>query len=108
MRQITLLGLLILALCVSVSSHANTKSVERQENTKRELAEQLPEKRIKQHRWQVGYILPQHYRSDAYKIDYRQEQYLSKPQRNQKWYRINQEDILVDTENHQIIKIERK
>lgn len=105
MRKLTLLALLIPSLCISVASYANPKAQE----SKRTVTEQeQPEKRVKQHRWQVGYILPQHYRSDAYKIDHRQESYLSKPQRNQQWYRINQEDILVDTENHQIIKIERK
>lgn len=63
------------------------------------------EQRIKQHRWQTGYILPQHYRSDAYKMDYRQAN-LTKPNRNQQWFLVNEDYILVDTDKHQILHVE--
>ena len=61
-------------------------------------------RRLQQHRWQTGYIMPQHYRGDSYKVGYR-ENNLPKPSRNQQWYKINQDYILVDVENHHILRI---
>lgn len=60
--------------------------------------------RLKQHRWQPGYIMPQHYRGDGYKVAYRDHD-LPKPSRNQQWYKINNDYILVDSDSNDIIKI---
>ena len=27
--------------------------------------------RLRQHRWQEGYVMPQHYRGNSYKVDYK-------------------------------------
>lgn len=61
-------------------------------------------RRLQQHKWQAGYVMPQHYRSDGYKIDFRDNN-LPKPARNQQWYKINNDYILVDSEDNSIIQI---
>lgn len=62
-------------------------------------------RRLQQHRWQPGYIMPQHYRGDGYKVDYR-ESNLPKPSRNQQWYKINNDFILVDSDSNNIVRIQ--
>ena len=61
-------------------------------------------KRLKQHRWQAGYVMPQHYRGNGYKIDYK-DNHLPKPKQHQQWYKINNDYILVDSTNHNIVRI---
>ena len=61
-------------------------------------------KRLKQHQWQPGYTMPQHYRSNSYKVSYQQHD-LPKPSRQQQWYRVNDEFILINSVNHNIIQI---
>lgn len=62
-------------------------------------------RRLQQHRWQPGYVMPQHYRGDGYKVDYR-ESNLPKPSRNQQWYKINNDFILVDSDSNNIVRIQ--
>lgn len=71
---------------------------------KRREREERGVRRLQQHKWQAGYVMPQHYRGDGYKVEYR-EYNLSKPSRNQQWYKINNDFILVNTENNSIIQI---
>lgn len=70
----------------------------------RRMREERGFKRLQQHKWQEGYVLPQHYRGDGYKVDYR-EQNLPKPDRKQQWYKINNDYILVNSENNSIMRI---
>ncbi len=72
---------------------------------KRRIREERGVKRLKQHRWQTGYVMPQHYRGDGYKVDYRDSD-LPKPARNQQWYKINNDYILVDLASNSIVKIQ--
>lgn len=61
-------------------------------------------RRLQQHRWQPGYIMPQHYRGDGYKVAYRDKN-LPKPGKNQQWYKINNDYILVDSDSNSILRI---
>ncbi|MBU3847340.1 MAG: RcnB family protein, partial [Candidatus Acinetobacter avistercoris] len=45
-----------------------------------------------------------HYRGNSYKTEYQQHD-LPKPSRNQQWYKINNDYILVDSESNNIISI---
>lgn len=67
--------------------------------------EQRGVRRLQQHRWQQGYVMPQHYRGDSYKVGYR-ENNLPKPSRNQQWYKINNDYILIDSSSNSIIQIQ--
>lgn len=69
--------------------------------------ERIKEQRLKNYRWKIGYVLPLHYRSEAYKTDYRQEQ-LIRPHRKQQWYKVNNTFILVNTETNQILQVNEK
>lgn len=71
---------------------------------KRRLREEEGFKRLKQHKWQQGYVMPQHYRGDRYKVDYEQHQ-LPKPSRQQQWYKINNDYVLINSEDNSIVKI---
>lgn len=73
---------------------------------RRKMREERGAKRLQQHKWQPGYVMPQHYRGNAYKADYK-DTGLSKPSRNQQWYKINNDYILVDSDNNNIVKIQQ-
>ncbi|MGH2251928.1 RcnB family protein, partial [Enterococcus faecalis] len=57
-----------------------------------------------QHKWQQGYVMPQHYRGKGYKVEYKDHN-LPKPNRNQQWYKINNDYILVDADSNNILRI---
>ena len=61
-------------------------------------------KRLQQHKWQTGYVMPQHYRGNSYKTEYKDHN-LPKPSRNQQWYKINNDYILADSDSNSILKI---
>ena len=71
---------------------------------KRRGREERGVKRLQQHKWQTGYVMPQHYRGNGYKVDYKNLD-LPKPSRNQQWYKINNDYILVDSDSHNIVQI---
>ncbi len=70
----------------------------------RRLREERGFKRLKQHKWQTGYVMPQHYRGEGYKVEYKQHN-LPKPARNQQWYKINNDYILVDSDSNSIMQV---
>ena len=61
-------------------------------------------KRLQHMRWQPGYVMPQHYRGNSYKVEYKDAN-LPKPSRNQQWYKVNKDYLLVDAESNNILKI---
>jgi len=71
---------------------------------KRREREERGVRRLQQHKWQPGYVMPQHYRGNSYKVDYKDNN-LPKPSRNQQWYKINNDYILVDSESNSIVSI---
>ena len=72
---------------------------------RRKVREERGVKRLKQHKWQTGYVMPQHYRGNSYKTDYKNNN-LPKPSRNQQLYKINNDFILVDSDNNNILRIQ--
>ncbi|RZF51123.1 hypothetical protein EXE30_11130 [Acinetobacter halotolerans] len=70
----------------------------------RRMREERGVERLKQHRWQAGYVMPQHYRGNGYKIDYKDNN-LPKPGRDQQWYKINNDYILVNSNDNSIVRI---
>ena len=48
--------------------------------------------------------MTQHYRGNGYKVEY-QDHDLPRPDRKQQWYKINNDYILVNSENNNIIRI---
>ena len=71
---------------------------------KRRMREERGVKRLQQHQWQTGYVMPQHYRGNGYKVEYKDHN-LPKPNRNQQWYKINNDYILVDADSNNILRI---
>ena len=72
---------------------------------RRRMREQRGVTRLQQHKWQTGYVMPQHYRGNGYKVDYKSHD-LPKPSRNQQWYKINNDYILVDNDTNNILRIQ--
>lgn len=70
----------------------------------RRMREERGVERLKQHRWQAGYVMPQHYRGNGYKVDYKYNN-LPRPGRNEQWYKINNDFILVNSDDNSIIRI---
>ncbi|MDQ9010670.1 RcnB family protein [Acinetobacter gerneri] len=57
--------------------------------------------------WKVGHTYPSQYRGAGYKVDHKQYKKLSRPGHNQQWYKVNGQYVLVNTQNHHIIKTVR-
>ena len=70
----------------------------------RRMHEERGVKRLQQLRWQPGYVMPQHYRGNGYKVEYK-EHSLPRPDRKQQWYKVNNDYILVNSETNSIIRI---
>lgn len=73
---------------------------------RRKVREERGVQRLQQHQWKTGYVMPQHYRGNSYKTDFKQNN-LPKPSRNQQWYKINNDYILVDSDNNNIVRIQQ-
>lgn len=54
--------------------------------------------RLKQLKWKIGYTIPQHYRSDRYKVN-ALAFHLPAAENSQQWYKINSDFVLVDANN---------
>lgn len=54
--------------------------------------------------WKSGQAIPSQYRSNN-SIDYKQYNKLTKPGKNQKWIKVNNDYVLVSTSTHKIVKI---
>src|SRR5574344_3036236 len=80
------------------NKHEFRADAEERMQDKRRMREERGVKRLQQHKWQPGYVMPQHYRGDGYKVDYKNHD-LPTPSRNQQWYKINNDYILVDTDS---------
>lgn len=108
-RSMILLGVL---LAISHTSYANDKRTNlyqieqhsRHHVIKADMRCQDDGCRERKHRFKEGFVLPQHYRGNAYKVDYRQSN-LTRPYNNQQWYKINDNYILLDTEKNRILQI---
>ncbi|MPW44421.1 RcnB family protein [Acinetobacter guerrae] len=84
--------------------HNRDHDDEQLRSEQRRVREERGVQRLKQHRWQAGYVMPQHYRGNGYKVEYRDHN-LPKPDRNQQWYKINNDYILVNSSTNDIIRI---
>lgn len=71
---------------------------------KRRMREERGVQRLQQLKWQEGYVMPQHYRGNRYKVDSKDSN-LPKASRNEQWYKINNSYILVNTDSNTIIRI---
>lgn len=85
-------------------SHDMRGSNDNKHGEQRRPREENGVKRLQQMRWQQGYVMPQHYRGNRYKVEYKDFN-LPKPARNQQWYKVNKDYLLVDGESNNIIKI---
>ena len=77
---------------------------EENRDRERRMRQERGVERLKQHRWQAGYVMPQHYRGNSYKVDYKDNN-LPRPGRNEQWYKINNDFILVNSDDNSIIRI---
>lgn len=83
---------------------ANYEAREYNRLEKRRIQEERGVQRLQQHKWETGYVMPQHYRSNRYKVEYKDFD-LPKPNRNQQWYKVNKDYILIDSQNNNILQI---
>ena len=77
---------------------------EENRDRERRMRQERGVERLKQHRWQEGYVMPQHYRGNSYKVDYKNNN-LPKPGRKEQWYKINNDYILVNSDDNSIVRI---
>ncbi len=77
---------------------------EENRDRERRMRQERGVERLKQHRWQAGYVMPQHYRGNSYKVDYKDNN-LPRPGRNEQWYKINNDYILVNSDDNSIVRI---
>jgi Ni/Co efflux regulator RcnB len=55
--------------------------------------------------WRVGQTLPRQYNSSSFELSDRQAKNLPKASRNQQWYKINGDYVLVNERNDRIVRI---
>ena len=55
--------------------------------------------------WRTGQYLPSNYHSSRYAVDNRQARKLPNSGRNQQWYKINGDYVLVNNKNNRIVRI---
>ena len=77
---------------------------EENRDRERRMRQERGVERLRQHRWQEGYVMPQHYRGNSYKVDHKNNN-LPKPGRNEQWYKINNDYILVNSDDNSIVRI---
>ena len=77
---------------------------EENRDRERRMRQERGVERLRLHRWQEGYVMPQHYRGNSYKVDYKNNN-LPKPGRNEQWYKINNDYILVNSDDNSIVRI---
>ncbi len=56
-------------------------------------------------KWRSGQYLPNNYQSSRFAVDHRKYRQLSQPGRGQKWYKVQNSYVLVNTKNHLIIRV---
>ncbi|TCB52319.1 hypothetical protein E0H80_00085 [Acinetobacter sp. ANC 4779] len=54
--------------------------------------------------WKAGQFIPSQYRK-GYSLDHNKYIKLTKPAKNQQWVKVNNDYVLINTVNHQIVKI---
>ena len=86
------------------NNEVREKNADDDRSEKRRMREERGVQRLQQLKWQEGYVMPQHYRSNSYKVDHKQNN-LSKPAQNEQWYKINNQYLLINTDNNAIVKI---
>ncbi|WP_089606311.1 RcnB family protein [Acinetobacter piscicola] len=57
------------------------------------------------HNWNTGNKFPNDYRGAGYKVNYQHNKKLSKPGKNQQWYKADNQYVLVDTTTYVILKV---
>ena len=77
---------------------------EENRDRERRMRQERGVERLKQHRWQEGCVMPQHYRGNSYQVDYKTNNQ-PKPGRNEQWYKINNDYILVNSDDNSIVRI---
>ena len=77
---------------------------EENRDRERRMRQERGVERLRLHRWQEGYVMPQHYRGNSYKVDYKNNN-LPKPGRKEQWYKINNDYILVNSDDNSIVRI---
>ena len=55
--------------------------------------------------WRSGQYLPKQFNSSRYEVNHREAQNLSRANKNQQWYKINGDYVLVNEKNNKIIRI---
>lgn len=56
--------------------------------------------------WRSGQTLPKQFSSSRYEVNHREAQKLSKTNKNQQWYKINGDYVLVNEKSNKIIRIQ--
>ena len=55
--------------------------------------------------WRSGQIFPNQLNSSRYEVNYKNHRDLYKPSKNQQWYKVNGDYVLVNERNNRIIRI---
>ena len=94
----TLTGLLFIGCALmTTATMANSHANHHQSNQNNHHAQA-------QH-WKSGQYFPQHKRYAV--VDHHKIRHLPQPGRDQHWYRVNQQYVLVNTHNHRIVRTHR-
>lgn len=55
--------------------------------------------------WRVGHAAPPAHFKRAHAVDYRHFKKLPRPARHQQWYKVDHKYVLINTNNHHVVKV---
>lgn len=97
--------------------HFNQKTAHVQHNLKQHEQTRQTHKNVNPHQathakvntqhWKVGQNIPKQYHGSSYKVDSSKYKKLSQAGRNQQWIKVNGDYVLMNTNNHKVLKVIR-
>lgn len=88
-------------------NHAQSHQDKRWDNNNRYEQNRYDNKRVNPSRdWRTGQTLPRQYSNSRFEVSDREARRLPKVSRNQQWYKVNGDYLLVNERNNRIIRIQ--
>lgn len=88
-------------------NHAHSHQDKRWDNNNRYDQNRYDNKRVNPSRdWRTGQTLPRQYSNSRFEVSDREARRLPKVSRNQQWYKVNGDYVLVNERNNRIIRIQ--
>ena len=87
-------------------AHWNQKDAKKWEQDKRHQANRFDDRRVNPSReWRSGDKLPKQFESNRYRLNGHETRHLPRMGKNQSWYKVNGDYVLVNDRNNKIVRV---